>query len=68
MESDPSEGFDGEAYLSAIPDVGDAVSAGSMPSDLVHYLERNRHEERTRWVVTPPRVERPSYRPLASCP
>jgi SAM-dependent methyltransferase len=66
MASDPSGGFDEEAYLSANPDVRDAVSAGRMPSGLVHYLEWDRHEERIRPVVTRPRVERPAYRPLGA--
>jgi SAM-dependent methyltransferase len=51
LVSNPSADFDEEAYLSANPDVRDAVAAGTVPSGLVHYLSWGRHEKRPRPVV-----------------
>ena len=41
-------------YLSANPDVRDAVAAGTVLSGLVHYLSWGRHEKRPRPVVRRP--------------
>jgi hypothetical protein len=58
LVSDPSADFDEEAYLSANPDVRDAVAAGTVPSGLVHYLSWGRHEKRPRPVVRRPLTRR----------
>jgi SAM-dependent methyltransferase len=58
LVSDPSADFDEEAYLSANPDVRDAVSAGTVPCGLVHYLSWGRHEKRPRPVVRRPLTRR----------
>ena len=58
LVSDPSADFDEEAYLSANPDVRDAVAAGTVPSGLVHYLSWGRHEKRPRPVGRRPLTRR----------
>ncbi len=58
-------GFDEEAYLTANPDVRDAVAQGAFPSGFVHFRRFGRYEAR---AGVPSSAVPPDYRPLAAMP
>ncbi len=58
-------GFDEEAYLTANPDVRDAVAVGAFASGFAHFRRYGRYEAR---AGVPHGAAPPDYRPLAAMP